>query len=127
VLIGMVWLAAFSCSLVLLWVGVFRVLTPTGTLSTMCLGADLAWTIAGITVNLLVAGIAWVGMRASGWAVGIAVPGVGILGLLGIFPCSLLPQIGLPLLAAAGIGFAVTVVVLWISSPPSFDRSADLD
>lgn len=123
---ALAWLAGVVASLVLLWVGVYRVLDPTGTEST-CVGVDMPWTVIGITLNLLVAGFALAGMRASGWAVGVALPGLGILGLLWAFPCSFLPQFGLPLLAVLGIGFALTVVVLWIASPPAFDPDATVD
>lgn len=127
ILEGATWLVIVAASLVLLWLGVYRVLDPTGSESTTCVGVDMPWTVVGIILNLLVAGFALAGMRASAWAVGVALPGLGILGLLGIFPCSFLPQFGLPFLAALGIGFSLTVVVLWVLNPPAFDPDGSSD
>ena len=106
-----VWVAGFATSLVLLWIGVYRVLEPAQTDSPLCVGVDLPWFLAGVLVNLSAAGVAAAMSHAGWWAIGIAVPALVASTVALFLPCSFVLPLALPVVAIIAIGSAVVVIV----------------
>lgn len=111
-LVGVIaWGLTLAGSLVFLWFGVFRTLTPTQTETVMCVGFDRPWFVAGVLVNLAAAGIALAALRAGWWALGIALPALVAIAVEFLFPCSFLLLLLLPVAALVALAFAVVVIV----------------
>lgn len=105
------WGLTLAASLVFLWFGVFRTLTPTQTETVMCIGFDRPWFVAGVLVNLAAAGIALAALRAGWWALGIALPALAAIAVQFLLPCSFVLLLVLPGAALLALAFAVVVVV----------------
>jgi hypothetical protein len=105
------WALALAASLVFLWFGVYRVMSPTQTESTLCGGVDLPWFVAGVLLNLVAAAIAFGTLRARWWTLGIALPALAGVVVQLLLPCSFVLPLVLPAAALVSVASAVVVVV----------------
>ena len=112
------WALALAASLVFLWFGVYGVLAPTETESTLCGGVDLPWFLAGVLVNLVVAAIALGTLRARWWTLGIALPALTAIVVQLLLPCSFVLPLVLPAAALISVASAVVVVVRAVRRNP---------
>lgn len=108
-LFALVWIAAIGGALVLLWWGMYR-LRPFVVASPECGVVDGRLVIAGAVGEGLLAGLGWMVMGSAAWSVMVAAPAYGSVTLLLVFPCSLLPQLGLPVLTLCALVAAVAVI-----------------
>ena len=105
------WALALAASLVFLWFGVYRVLAPTQTESTLCGGVDLPWFLAGVLVNVGAAAIAFSTLRARWWTLGIVMPALAAVVVQLLLPCSFVLPLLLPAAALISVASAVVVVI----------------
>ena len=106
------WALALVASLVCLWFGVYGVLAPSETASTLCGGVDLPWFLAGVLLNLAAAAIALRTLRARWWTLGIAMPALIAIVVQLLLPCSFVLPLVLPAAALISVASAVVVIVL---------------
>ena len=105
-----VWGLCLAGSLLLLWLGVYRVVSPALSSSPVCVGVDVPWVAAGVLANLVAAAVAVVAFRAGWWALAVAAPGMLALAVTLLLPCSFALQLALPFAALVAIGAAVGVI-----------------
>lgn len=78
--------------------------------SPQCGVVDGRLVIAGAIGEGLLAGLGWMVMGSAAWSIMVAAPAYGSVILLLVFPCSLLPQLGLPILTLCALVAAVAVI-----------------
>jgi hypothetical protein len=109
------WIFALAASLTLLWVGVYDTSDSVGGPSTVCVEMNRMLVIGATIAVLGVAGMAWVLLHAGWWSLPIALPAIGTMVMVIMFPCSYLPAIALPVFVLIAVVAAVVSVVRYVA------------